>query len=244
MRLVHDVQRCGAATLVAAVALGGFSGSADADAVIESGLGGNTSYDGWDDLTNNAHNPANHGVGYPGYAAWTAPIVAHEAGSGDGELNKVSGAGYVGNGSLYSSAGGTFSITDPTVLANLETIVFAIALGEDITSGPALTVNGATAVGAADHSWNLGSQLATIAGFEVTQTTHAFQWDLSAFGSAITSFDIAFDVDEHAQLYALQLEQGDSYAQITPTSVFVPEPTTLGLLGTCGAWVLLRRKRA
>ncbi len=51
----------------------------------------------------------------------------------------------------------------------------------------------------------------------------AFQCDLTSLGP-ITNFNIQFSPVEHAQVYALQLDQG------TVMTVVVPEPTTISLI--------------
>ncbi|QBG48299.1 PEP-CTERM sorting domain-containing protein [Verrucomicrobia bacterium S94] len=203
------------------------------------GLSGNTLYDGWDGLTS-AQYP---GYGsYPGSGAWPGPMVANEAGSNGGELAKISGTGYAGGSSLYSPAGGVFEVSQDSVVADLETIVFAVGYGAgtsaSFTNGPTLTINGSTVIGAADSTFNLGSYNDTIGGFEVTLTTDVFQWDLSSLGETVTSFSISYDVGEHAQQYGLQLEQSDTYTEA------IPEPATMVLIGGAGgALFMLRRMR-
>ncbi|MDF7807268.1 PEP-CTERM sorting domain-containing protein [Pontiellaceae bacterium B12219] len=206
--------------------------------ITDFGLGGNVSYDGWDNLTG-TENP---GVGsYPGAAAWPFAIGSMETGSGDAALMKESGTGYPGSAGIYSSAGGVFSISDSTALANVQTIVLAFDYGAgstpSFTSGPSLTLNGSTVLGAADRTLSLGSREDTIAGNEVTIFTEIYQWDLQAEGT-VNSFSVEYDVGEHAQQYAIQLEQSDVY------SAAIPEPATMALFGGAGlALAFLRRMK-
>lgn len=219
------------------VALGLATVGASADAVITSGLTGSISYDGWDGLTGTQY----PGYGsYPGLSPWPGPMVANEAGSGDGTFAIVSGSGYAATNSLYSPSGGTFSASDPTPLADLETIVFAMSIGDGEAPGsaPVLTVNG-TNLGEATSAWTLGESDQVIGGMDVTVSTLAYQWDLTTVAS-VSSFDVSFGLGSHGTLYALQLEQSDTYTLINP--VAVPEPTMAGLLATGGV-VLLRRRR-
>ncbi|MDZ8118160.1 PEP-CTERM sorting domain-containing protein [Pontiella agarivorans] len=203
------------------------------------GLGGNKLYDGWDGLSA-SHYP---GYGsYPGAGTWPGSMVANEAGSNGGELAKISGTGYAGGSSLYSSAGGVFEVSQDSVVSGLETIVFAVGYGAgtsaSFTNGPTLMINGSTVVGAADSSFNLGSYDDNIGGYDVTLTTDVFQWDLSSLGETVSSFSISYDVGEHAQQYGLQLEQSDTYTEA------IPEPATIVLIGGAGgALFMLRRMR-
>jgi len=208
--------------------------------IVDTELSGNTAFHGWEALHNGYYDPADHGGGYPGSADWALPMVANE-GEAEAELMKVSGTGYPGSSSLYSSAGGVFSVSDDDPLPGLQTLVFSISIGAgttgDIVTGPTLSVNGGTSIGAADQTWDLGSSQATIGGFEVTQTRYSYQWDLSGFGSGVDSYDIRFSTGEHAQTYAMQLDEGDSFSSANPTAI--PEPSTLLLLtaGLAGAAV-------
>jgi len=71
---------------------------------------------------------------------------------------------------------------------------------------------------------------------------YGFQWDLTNLGTteAITGFTVDFTVVEHSQIYAIQLDQSDSFNQLISSQV--PEPTSF-LLGSLGAVFLLRRRR-
>ncbi|WFB37749.1 PEP-CTERM sorting domain-containing protein [Kiritimatiellota bacterium B12222] len=212
-------------------------------ALIDSGLTGTTSLNGWEGLNNSYYDAVTHGGGYPGAAAWTNPMVANE-GEADAQLMKVSGTAYPASSSLYTSGGAVLSLSDLSALTDLETIVFSIAIapgtGGGVVTGPSLTLNGSTLIGAATTTWDLGSTSATIGGFEVTQTTYSYQWDLSGFGSTIHDFDLRFETGEHAQTYAMQLDQGDTYSLASPNAI--PEPSSL-VLFSLALWALFFSKR-
>ena len=97
--------RAAACSAFAAIVLSLSPAHAEA-AIIDSGLTGTTSYNGWEALNNSYYNVANHGVGYPGLSPWLAPMVANEAGSNDGEFTKTAGSGYAATASVYSPSGG------------------------------------------------------------------------------------------------------------------------------------------
>ena len=204
------------------------------------GLGGNTTYDGWTALNGTAY--PGYGGGYPGVAPFPGAMIANEVGSNGAGLNKVAGTGYAAGGSLYSPMGGLFNIGNGSIQTDVETIVFAIEYGGSFTNGgPVLSINGSSAL-AADYSFNLKTEVipappGSPAG-PATIYTDIFQWDLSSLGDAVTSYDISYEMGEHGQQYALQLEQSDTYSQA------IPEPSTIVLMsGAAVAMTFLRRKR-
>ncbi|MGE9294541.1 MAG: PEP-CTERM sorting domain-containing protein, partial [Puniceicoccales bacterium] len=75
---------------------------------------------------------------------------------------------------------------------------------------------------------------------------YAYQWDVSDYDD-ISEISISFTAVEHAQLYALQLDQSSiDYGTTSMLPAAVPEPSTWAL--TAGAGVLafsllLRRRR-
>lgn len=115
--------------------------------------GANVTNNAWVNLSSVASNGV-AGVtgtgGFPGSAAWTAPIAAQVDSSigsvgsalGGATLSKVSngtgGGPYGAGGSMYfggfastvNNNGGTLRVTDSTPLAGLETIVFQLGFGE------------------------------------------------------------------------------------------------------------------
>src|SRR5688572_26216951 len=71
-------------------------GARSAQAVVSVSLPGTTSFDSWENL-----NTATQGTGYGSSAAgtaWPAAIESNVAGSGDAQLNKFSGRGYLSTG--------------------------------------------------------------------------------------------------------------------------------------------------
>ena len=135
--------------------------------------------------------------------------------------------------------GGGLTATDSTPVANLETVVYQVAIGEAWTydyynrQAPTLTLNladGSTATLAA----NFNETLAKIDNGTVTMPTgeenvyinlYAYQWDLRSY-DGVTSFSVSFDAVQHAQVYDLRLTQGDTYTQV----VAVPEASTAAML--------------
>lgn len=220
-------------------------------------LSGNTQNDGW---TNAAlTSAANPGYGsFPGSGAWPAPIPSNVG--GDASLNKVSngtgGGPYPASSSIYFGGfsgdlnvnGGTLAVTDSTPVANLQTVVFQIEIGEastyDFYNGvlPTLSYNGGTQMLTADYIsltqvYNGTVEMPT--GEEpVYINTYALQWDLSGVSETISSFTISFTGVQHGQVYAMQLDQSDMMTQA------VPEPSTYALMAL-GAGVIcwhMRRK--
>lgn len=218
--------------------------AASAHAYLPVNLPGNTQYSGWSGLTS-ANNP-----GFPGFgsgAAWPAPILPNLNGSATNpRLNKVSGPGNPAGGSIYTfAAPTTFSLTSTNPLANLETLVFQIDLGNGeggifLNALPVLDLNGGTQNLAATYSATTSGAYAFIdftTGLPGLTTILAYQWDVSAFADPITSYDIRWSAHTHSQIYALRLDSGDTAVQV------IPEPAS-SLLLVLGGTLLLRRKRS
>ena len=220
-------------------------------------LSGNTQNDGWTNPALTA--AANPGYGsFPGSGAWPAPIQSNVG--GDAYLSKVSngtgGGPYPASGSIYFGGfsgdanvnGGTLSVTDATPLANLQTVVFQIEIGEastyDFYNGvlPTLSYNGGTQFLTADYvslSQVFNGTVEMPTGTEpIYINTYALQWDLSGISETISTFSISFSGVQHSQVYSMQLDQSDTMTQA------VPEPSTYALMAL-GAGVVcwhLRRK--
>jgi hypothetical protein len=225
--------------------------------LVSPALAGNTARDAWTTL----HAAANPGYpGFPGSAAWPAPIGSNLG--GDATLNKVGGSAYPAGSSIYfggfssdpNTSGGTLSIQDSTPLAGLANVVFQVEIGEAWTYDfyndtlPVLsyTTASGTVSNIAATEWTLGSRVdnGTVEMPTGTETvyinSYLLQWDLSSVGESITSFAISFTGVQHAQVYALQLDQSDVYASA------VPEPAACAALAGFGALALavIRRRRA
>jgi hypothetical protein len=216
-------------------------------------LGGTTFLSKWENSRLiNANNPGY--PSFPGSAAWPGPISG--VGSAGANLVKVSGNAYPGAESLYTggnSTGNVFgsqlSLIDSISGIDLQQVSFQIILG---TAGAHGFFNGIFPV----LNYNGGSQSLTatpvILGQEAGEpfenpdtgefedvfiTNYQLVWDLSAITDPITSIDVRWSVVQHAQIYALQLDQGGI--------ALVPEPSSVALLMMgAGAFALLRRRKA
>lgn len=242
--------------LLGLVSLSLARGSAQA-AFVAPNLPGATQFDGWYDLSA-AANPGY--PGYPGTKAWPAPIGSAAAGSGDATLNKTgNGAGggpypsstYIyhgGTSSTPNTLGGSLAVSDATPVAGLETVVFQIkiseAYGYDLynNAAPVLSYNGGAQSLVPTITQLVSAEQIGVfdpgTGPEPIYTNEwLFQWDLSSLGS-ITDFTVGWSSVQHSLIYAVQLDQGNTF-------VPVPEPSTLVLAGLAGvALVVARRRRA
>lgn len=223
-------------------------------------LGGNTQSDAWTASSLTA--AANPGYGsFPGSGTWPAPIQSNVG--GDAYLSKISngtgGGPYPASGSMYFGGfsgdfnvdGGTLSVTDSSPVANLQTVVFQIEIGEastyDFYNGvlPTLSYNGGSQMLTANYvslSQVFNGTVEMPTGTEPLYiNTWGLQWDLSGISEEITAFSISFTGVQHAQLYSMRLDQSDTFTQA------VPEPSTYALFAIAVGfmcWHLRRRSRA
>jgi len=182
--------------------------------------GGNTSYDGWKDLTRDYY--IDYGMG-----SWPSGISSNSPQIGAAQLVKITGEAYPLNESIYfpsmnlnqNELGGTLAIQDSAPLAGVRTIVFQVKIGEGLLhdfhtpSGyPLLKINQGGASIEPTFSTKMNPVLYSY--YELSETeeypiyinTWAFQWNLDP-AVAIQSFQIEFSPVTHAQVYALQLDQ-------------------------------------
>ena len=181
--------------------------------------GGNTSYEGWKDLTRDYYS------GY-GMGSWPSGISSNAPQTG-AQLVKITGEAYPGTESIYfpsmnlnqNELGGTLAIQDSAPLAGVRTIVLQVKIGEGLLhdfhtpSGyPVLKINQGGASIEPTFSAKMNPVLYSY--YELSETeeypiyinTWAFQWNLDP-ADAIQSFQIEFSAVTHAQVYALQLDQ-------------------------------------
>ena len=179
--------------------------------------GGNTSYEGWDNLTGN--NPETSG--------WPSGITSNTTQSGDAKLVGISVGPYPAWESIYfpsttlneNELGGTLAITDRTPLNGVRTIVLQVKIGESLLHDfhtpngyPAIKINQMGSYIEPTFSTRMkqipnGSyELSETEEYPIYINTWAFQWNLDQ-GVTVESFQIEFSAVTHAQVYALQLDQ-------------------------------------
>lgn len=254
--------------LLTGLVLGASVGSAQyvpGQQLVSPDLDGTTSLDRW---TTALTTTGSSGYpGFPGTGAWPASIGSDTG--GDAVLDKVAngtgGGPYPGGGSLYfggfsadiNNDGGTVSVSDATPVAGLANVVFQVEIGEawthDFFNAELPVLSYTTSLGTtsdiAATQWALTGQFynGTVpmpSGDEdVFINAYLLQWDLGSVAEEITSFAITFTGVQHAQVYALQLDQGNVYT----SAIAVPEPAAFAAfagLGVLGLATLRRRPRA
>jgi len=218
-------------------------------ALVNPGLTGVTEYNGWVGLTNSNYS------GYPmfpGFGPWGAPLGPNQTGSGSAGIYKVSdgttGGPFPSSSSMYfggvtsviNAYGGTLSVTDLSPVAGVKNVVLQIQIGEAWTYDffnhvlPKLNYNGGTQALAPTSAVVIekyyNGTVEMPSGLEdVYINTYLIQWDLSTL-PGITDFSLTFDGAEHAQLYAVQLDQSDTYTVVDPPADFVSRLATSSVL--------------
>lgn len=181
---------------------------------------GNTSYDGWKDLTRDYY--STYGMG-----SWPSGISSNAPQTGDAQLVKITGEAYPGSESIYfpsmnlnqNELGGTLAIQDSTPLAGVRTIVLQVKIGEGLLHDfhtpdgyPVLKINQGGASIEPTFSKRLNQvpsgsyELSENEVYPIYINTWAFQWNLDQ-GVTVDLFQIEFSAVTHAQVYALQLDQ-------------------------------------
>ncbi len=219
MKLSNCIRPSGKRRLALAMLLSGIAPLASAS-LVDNNLTGTVDYDGWDDFS---------GV------SGAFPYGSFEAGSGDAELERISGGHFAATSSLYSfSTDSVLSVYDNTALAGVGTVVFSIEtwLNEDTwaTALPTLSYNGGSQSLAADL---VGSQAGTadisFGGEELDTYVYTFQWDITNSGA--TAFNVDWGQKVHTGVIALQLEQSDTFS-VSPAVSAVPVPAAAWLFGS------------
>lgn len=248
--------------LLAGMALGACNASAQYTAgqqLVSPVLAGATSFDRWTTALTSVASPGY--PGFPGTGAWPATIGSDTG--GDAFIDKVangSGGGpFPASGSLYYGGmsfdanvnGGTVAAIDSTPVAGLANVIFQIEIGEALTHDffndqlPVLsyTTSLGTTADIAATGWQLTSQfyngtVSMPSGEEpVYINAYLLQWDLSSVAEEITSIAISFTAVQHAQVYAVQLNQSSVYTSA------IPEPATFAALAGLGALGLAAARR-
>ena len=165
----------------------------------------------------------------PGTQDWKQPMIANQPGSQGGALIKVAngdGGGpyptdhlYFGGYSLQANTfGGTIKLA-VTPLPSLKKIVLQVqitdAFGLDFYQpggAPDLLLNTTTSVATSSivrtHHEVLDPVEYTGTPEDLYLNTYRYEWDVSLIQVPITSIEIQMSAVQHAQIYALQVDQG------------------------------------
>ncbi|MGE9268911.1 MAG: hypothetical protein ACQKBY_12515, partial [Verrucomicrobiales bacterium] len=158
-----------------------------------------------------------------------------------------------GGYSIGDIDGGTLRVHDATPIVGLETVVFQIQIGDSLVwnfhEGQMPTLSYATSSGAIeDLEADFSSEFDYISapGYEsfgnIGVRTYGFQWDLSAVAEDITEVWVTMNPVQHAQIYGMQLDQGNAAFAASILPAAIPEPSVL-LLGLGGVLAMLGRRR-
>jgi hypothetical protein len=197
-----------------------------------------SAFDGWVNM--NSASFSGISGGFPGSGNWTAPAGSNQIGSGDADLNKLSGSAFFATDSLYfgsftqnqNVSGGTLRVRDQTPLPGVRTIVLQVQIGEavgfdfhDPLGWPVLKLNGSNSSIGPSFTTELdnfqsGTFDSPATGSEPLHVnTYAFEWNLEA--GAANSVAIDFSAVTHAQIYGIRLDQTTA---VYEGSVFDSDP--------------------
>lgn len=230
-------------------------------------LGGNTDFAIWDSM--NAQGLTGTG-GFPGTTMWATQNA--QAGSTAGTQSKlvkvsngVGGGAFGSGGSMYYGGfsgdqnvpGGTVAVSTTVPLANLESVVFQIQIGEAATwdfynnALPVLnyTVSGDTTVysmtataSSLYHQHNNGTVEMPTGTETIWVNSYAIWFDVGSIEETLSSFNVSWVAVQHAQVYGVSLQQSDAAGSASLLPTAVPEPSA-ALLGGVGVMFLFRRRR-
>ena len=164
---------------------------------------------------------------YPGTKIWTQPMIANQPGSQEGALTKVAngleGGPYPGDhlyfGGYSTSAntlGGIIKLS-VTPLRSVKKIVLQVqicqAFGYDFYApygAPALTINliSSSAIPAVTRTQHELIDPRGLSSANEYLNTYRYEWDVTSVQEVIGSIDIQMSAVQHAQIYALQVDQG------------------------------------
>ncbi len=205
-------------------------------AAIDITLPGNTEQAIWQDM-NSTTLPTS--AGYNSFptntAGWTTPVSAD---NGSAVFDKVAGTGgYPATASIYNfDQNGTFTVSDASPIANMETLVFQTDMIGSFFAEPTLSYNGGAQALTADFT---ASQAGDFSGSGSDSIVFAYQWNFSGIVEEITTYEITWTSGFHASNYLMQVNTGNTFTQT------VPEPGTYALIAgaCCCALLLMRRQR-
>lgn len=146
--------------------------------------------------------------------------------------------------------GGSVAVKDANPIGNVKNIVLQIEIGEqggfDFFNDklPVLNYNGGSqSIAPVNdeiiHQIDNGikpSPDPSVEDQHIYINSYLLQWDLSSVGEEIEAFSIDFSAVVHAQVYAMRLDQSDTFSVI-------PEPASVGVFAGVTGLLMLRRRR-
>ncbi len=214
-------------------------------------VAGAAATDGFNDLTSSRLNATASGPN-----SIRAGILANVFGNGGAVFKRTSGTAYPASFGIYEWGGArsTFELNVGSAVTGLTSVTFQSFINVDNAQGvygnlsagnlPVLSYNGGTQLlAASSYTATPVAGGVDMDGNPITTTSPnnpsyaIFSWDLSSISTPITSFNVRWATDAHANTLAFQLDQVAA----------VPEPSTyafaaIGLVA-CG-WAGWRRRQA
>ncbi|MEX2220153.1 MAG: GC-type dockerin domain-anchored protein [Phycisphaerales bacterium] len=147
-------------------------------------------------------------------------------GAGGGPLPMSGGTIYFGGfGQTLNTFGGVLVVRDTTPVEGLKTVVFQVQIGEAWTYDfynrqlPTLSYNGGSqrldaATAVITDRYDNGTVQMPSGPERLYNNTHLLQWDLRGIQEPIAEFAIEFAGVQHAQVYAMALDQSDVFTPV------------------------------